>query len=176
MRIEIDPNVANDPDSHGWLDRILHKIEDGWHVWDLTRTPDPEQIRATAWMQDPGRQGHRLDEVLDASIQRGAWTSAPHGRCVRVKAHPTGADELNPEDAVRLAEERLVILVENRNSDGAFVWRVVTELDKSLHRLWQRPGEPIRFDSLGGAGQMLEEVEQRASRKAVSTAIGRNRR
>ena len=162
MRIEIDVGVANDPDSHAWLDRILYKIEDGWHVWDTVTQVATEVIEATTWIRGRGSQGDWVLQMLVASIQRGAWTSAPHGRRVQVKAHPTGADELNPEDAVRLAEERLVILVENRNSDGAFVRRVVTELDKSLHRLWQRPGEPIRFDSLGGAGQMLEEVEQRA--------------
>ena len=88
-------------------------------------------------------------------------TFAPHGRRVRVTARPNGADELKPEDAVRLADEPLVILVENRVSDGAFVKRVVTELDKSLHGLWRRPGDPVRFDSSGGAGQMPAEVERR---------------
>ena len=61
-----------------------------------------------------------------------------------------------------MADEPLVILVENRDSDGAFVERVVIELDKSLHSLWRREGEPIRFDSVGGAGQMPQEVERRA--------------
>ena len=80
---------------------------------------------------------------------------------MRVTARPNAVDELKPEDAVRLADEPLVIFVENRVSDGAFVKRVVTELDKSLHGLWHRPGEPIRFDSSGGAGQMSAEVERR---------------
>ncbi len=162
MRIEIDRSAANDPANHGWLDRILHKIEDGWHIWGTTDLRDSQEIEGTTWILDRGVQGEWVRQMLVASIQRGAWSSGPHGRCVRVKAHPTGADELTAEDAVRLAEERLVILVENRNSDGAFVRRVVTELDKSLHRLWQCPGEPIRFDSLDGAGQMPEEVERRA--------------
>ena len=68
-----------------------------------------------------------MRQLLVASIQRGAWTLAPHERRVRVTACPGAADELKPEDAARFAEEPLVILVENRDSDGAFVKRVVRE-------------------------------------------------
>ncbi len=161
MRIVIDISAANDPDAHRWLDRIAHRIEDGWHVWDLTDTPDADAITATTWISDRGRQGDRLRELIVASIRRNAWTPVPYGRHVRVTAHPTAPDELVPEQAYRLADEPFVILVENRNSDGAFVKRVVTELDKSLHGLWGREGEPIQFDSVGGTGQMPQEVERR---------------
>ena len=161
MRIEIDISAANDPDAHRWLDRILYRIEDGWHVWDTASQPDPNAVEAATWIRDRESQGGWVREMLVASIQRGAWTFAPHGRRVRVTACPGAADELKPDDAARFADEPLVILVENRVSDGAFVKRVVTELDKSLHGLWRRPGEPVRFDSLGGAGQMPEEVERR---------------
>ena len=162
MRITIDISAANDPDAHRWLDRMLDRIEDGWHVWDLTETPDADAIAAATCNSDPGRQGNRLRDLLIASTRRGAWTPAPHGRRVRVTAHPAATDELAPEQACRLADEPLVILVENRDSDGAFVGRVVTELDKSLHGVWKREGGPIRFDSVGGAGQMRQEVEKRA--------------
>ena len=182
MRIVIDISAANDPAAHPWLDRILHKIEDGWHVWDLTHAPDADAIEATTWMSDPGRQGKRLRELLVKSTGRGAWSLAPHTRRLRVTAHPAAADELAPESASRLAEEPLVILVENRDSDGAFVARVVSELDKSLHRVRSRDGQPIRFDSVGGADQMPQEVENRAGAAPYrpgwspsSTAIGRLR-
>lgn len=163
MRIEIDPSAANDPDAHQWLDRILHKIEDGWHVWNIADQPDSDEMEATRWIHDPGRQGDRVREMLVASVQRSAWTLAPHGRSVRVTAHPCTPDELTPEDALRLAEEPLCILVENRFSDGPFVKRIVEELDESLRILWNRPGEPIRIDSVGGKGQMRQEVEHRRS-------------
>ena len=161
MRITIDISVANNRAAHRWLDRMADRIEDGWHVWDLTDTPDADAIEATTWVSDPGRQSHRLRELLVASTLRGAWTLAPHTRRLRVTAHPAAPDELAPEQACRLADEPLVILVENRDSDRSFVARVVTELDKSLHGLCRREGEPIRFDSVGGAGQMPQEVERR---------------
>ena len=164
VRIEIDASAANDPDSHRWLDRILDKIEDGWHVWDTSNQPEPTEIEVTTWSRDRGRQGKRVRRLLTASIQRGAWTPKPHGRRVRVTKcrDPEQADELAPEHAARIAEEPLTILVENRVSDGRFVERIVADLDPSLNRLWRRDGKPIRFDSLGGAGQMPAEVERRA--------------
>ena len=161
MRIEIDFSAANDPDAHQWLDRILYRIEDGWHVWDTTGQPDSGAIENSTWIRDGGRQGDRVRELLVASIRRDAWTCAPHGRRMRVTAHPNALDELTPEDASRFADVPLVILVENRISDGAFVKRVVTELDKPLHRLWQRQSEPVQLDSVGGVGQMQAEVERR---------------
>ena len=162
MRIVIDLGAANDPKAHGWLDRILYRVEDGWHVWDLSESPDPDVFRNTPWIRSRGVQGEWVCMLLVASIQRDAWAPV-HGRRVHVTPHPTGPDELEPEPAFRLADEPLVILVENRNSDGAFVERVVKELDKPLHDFWKCDGEPIRFDSVGGAGQMRQEVERRAN-------------
>ena len=161
MRIEIDISAANDPDAYRWLDRILYRIEDGWHVWDTASQPDPNAIEAVTWIRDRGPQGDRVRQMLVESIKRGAWTFAPHGRRMRVTARPGALDELKPEDAFRLADAPLVILVENRVSDGTFVKRVVTELGKSLHGLWRQPGEPVQFDSPGGVGQMPAEVERR---------------
>ena len=90
-----------------------------------------------------------------------AWTIGPHGRALRVTAAPGSSCEFNAEDACRLAEEPLWILVENRNSDRVFVERVVKELDPSLQGTWDQPGCPIRFDSVGGKGEMSKEVERR---------------
>ena len=163
MRFEIDFSVANDPNAHQGLDRILHKIGDGWHVWDTSSQEDPDAFQTTTWIRDRGTKGDWVREIHVASIQRDAWTLAPHGRRVRVTAHPRAADELDPENATLIAEEPLVILVENRFSDGAFVERVVKEVDHALCRLWDRRGSPVRIDSVGGKGQMLREVERRTS-------------
>ena len=165
MRIEIDLSVANEEDAHQWLDRILYKVQDGWHVWDITRDSDPEAFRTTTWISARGQQGEWVSDMLVASIKRGAWSLAPHERRVRVTMHTSTTDDLKPEDATRLAEEPLMVLVENRLSDGAFVERVAKELDNGLRKLWDKPGDPVRFDSVGGMGQMLDEVDRR-SRKA----------
>ena len=172
MRIAIDPCVADDPHAHQWLDRILYKIEDGWHVWDTADRAAPDEMETTAWI----RSGERVHEMLVASIQRSAWTIEPHGRSVRVKAKPSNSDELTPEDAARLAEEPLWILVENRISDGAFVKRVVKELDGALGQMWDRAGGPIRFDSVGGKGQMPRGGRSPHAWENVSSPIRRRDR
>ena len=59
------------------MDRILHKIEDGWHVWDTASQSDPNAFQDAAWICDRGDQGEWVREILVASIQRGAWTLAP---------------------------------------------------------------------------------------------------
>ena len=161
MRIAIDSSAANDQDAHRCLDRILDGIDDGWHVWDLTDVRDVEAIMKSTWLNDPGRQGVKVADLLVASTKLGAWTLAPHGRRLRVTADPQAPGELVAEQALHLAREPLTVLVENRESDGAFVRRVVTELDKPLSRLWDRPTDPIRFDSVGGKGQMVQEVWNR---------------
>ena len=166
MLIRIDASAANDADAHQWLDRILYKVEDGWHVWDTEIEPEPSEIETTSWVLERAGQGEWVRELFAASVQRSAWSLRPHGRCVQVTAQPNGADQLTPEDAVRLAEEPMVILVENRDSDGSFVKRIIAELDRSLNRVWHQTGDPIRFDSLGGAGQMCNEIDRR--NRAVS--------
>jgi hypothetical protein len=89
-----------------------------------------------------------------------AWGGANGRRLIVKKSSRPHTDELNPEQAARLAEEPLVILVENREADGAFLKRVVQELDKQLCKWWQSDGQPVRVDSRGGKGQMILHVEQ----------------
>ena len=171
MLIEIDISAANTPVVARWLNRILHKVEDGWHLWDTTRGPTPEALLASSWARDPGMQGRRVRQILCAATKHGAWSMRPHGRRIRVTIHPRLADDVIPETAARLAEEPLVILVENRHSDGAFVERIVKELDNGLRNLWRRPGRPIRIDSVGGTGQMPAEVQRRAQGTQVRPRI-----
>ena len=115
----------------------------------------------STWLNDAGRQGVKIEELLVASTKLGAWNLAPHGRRLRVTATPRAPDELVAAQALRLAQEPLTILVENRESDGAFLRRVVMELDQPLRRLWDLPTRPIQFDSLGGKGQMAQQVRNR---------------
>ena len=96
MFIEIDPRVANDPTAHLLLDRILHKIDDGWHVWDTTHQAVLDEMEDTSWIRDSAQ---RVRDLLVASVRRDAWSRSPHGRSVRVTANPNNADEFTPGEA-----------------------------------------------------------------------------
>lgn len=121
----------------------------------------------SSWIRDRGSQGDWVRELLVASFQRDVWTSAPHGRRVLVTTEPLGDYELTPEDAARLSEEPLVLLVENRNSDGSFAKRIVTECDRALGGLWRRSGSPIRVDSVGGIGEIPRQIERRVQEARI---------
>ena len=155
MRITIDISVANDPGAHQWLDRIVHRIDDGWHVWDLTDTPDANAIKATTWFSDPGRQGKLLDELLVKSAGLDAWTLTPHTRRLRVTALPAGPDELAPEQASRLADEPL----SGREVDAA-----ISHITGSM--VFAKEDMETRMKRLAGQYQMFGrviEMDQAAS-------------
>ena len=128
-------------------------------------------MESSSWFRDCGRQGHRLAELLRRSTERGAWSFAPHGRRVRVTVHPSRTTEFTPEAAFRLADTPLVLLVENGTSDGAFLKRVVTELDRPLYKLWCTGVGPIRVEGAGGGGEMPKEVERRTQGPAEGTRL-----
>ena len=167
MRLEIDLDVANDPEAHRWLDRILSKVEDGWHVWDTTHEPDPNAFTGTTWISQRGTRGDEVRELLIASVIRSAWSLAPHGRRLRVRAQSSDEDQLAPEPAARCAETPLTILVENRCSDGLFLTRIVAELDRALRKLWNNPHGAVQVDSVGGKGQMAREVRRRVRSSSI---------
>ena len=164
MIVQITPAAAADATAHRWLDTILRKVEDGWHIWEVTGL---ETFSDSSWVADRGSAGTWVQELFVAAVRRSAWGSnAPHHRRLRVVQTRIQHDELTPEKAARLAEEPFVVLVENRFSDRAFLTRVVRELDHRLARLLNNVTEPIRFDSLGGKGQMARYVEERCVRSS----------
>ena len=124
MRIEIDIRSLENPSFHQWLDRIIHKISDGWHLWEISQEYEISIFVESGWFN--GRQW--ITELLKKSIFSNAWKSELHIRRIRVTANPVSEDELRPKDAARLAEQPLCILMENRVSDGNFLKRVVREL------------------------------------------------
>lgn len=159
MLIEIEPNTANDSRAHNWLDRLLHRIEDGWHIWDVTGL---EGYTQTSWVAERGSQGLWINDLYKAAVRQSAWSSTLHQRYIRVTCEPCGVNELTPEQGARFADEKLVIIVENRNSDGDFLERIVSELDGGLGKWMRRSPEPTRIDSLGGKGEMEKEVSKYA--------------
>jgi len=164
MRVRIDHAVANDADAHGWLDRILHKVSDGWHLWDTTQELDTSAFEATSWINNRGTKGDEIFRLLQASIRQGAWNFSLHNRQINVTNNPSCSNEFNPEEAARLAEMPVIILVENRHSDGLFLKKVVDVLDRTLSRYWNLPGGPVQIDSVGGIGQMPLEISEKMNR------------
>lgn len=166
MRVLIDTSVADDAGSLRWLTMIQHRFEDQWHLWEVV---DADALLKTTWLRDPGHAGASAREVLKKSLVRLGYPTRLHRRTIRVVGEETGSPkflDLSPEMAARYLAQPLVILLENRRSDGAFLDAVVATLGgDELARHWDRQPCPVRKDSLGGKGQMLDHVKQQAARK-----------
>ena len=178
MRITIELSVANDSDSHQWLDRILHKITDGWHLWDTTDHKDSSAFEKTTWISERGAKGNEILELFKKSIEREAWDSGLHNRWVSVTSLPLNEDELKPEAAAKLAEQPLCILVENQLNDGKFIRRILDEFDSDLSKLCSKSA--IKFDSVGGVKQMpdlvLDKMRESSSRPRLIAIADSDRR
>ncbi len=67
---------------------------------------------------------------------------------------------LSPEKAVQLLQKPLVVLMENRNTDGAFLDAVLAVLgDPELLRLKQLRDQALKYDSVGGSGELKKLVK-----------------
>lgn len=62
----------------------MHKVSDGWHIWDTTNAMDVSDFGDTEWI------GERVwvKELLQKSIERDTWNSELHQRRIRVTSDP----------------------------------------------------------------------------------------
>ncbi len=173
MLIEIDTSVANDPDAHSWLDRVIYTVMDGWHIWNTADHVDSSEFEATTWIRDRGTQGDKILELFKKSNKSEAWKfDRLHTKRICVTTSPSDDSEFEPEDAAQFVMQPLCILMENEFSDGSFLKRTVRELDKSLSDHWnQDRRQPIEIDSVGGVTQMPRAVKQKITQNSVRTRL-----
>ncbi|MBI4702333.1 MAG: hypothetical protein HY744_14515 [Deltaproteobacteria bacterium] len=172
MRVEVELGTFNSTSAARWVDRILGRVEDGWHIWWLV---DAEHLEDTAWWRLARPALQQLARAAARAVLR--WQddagSAPggsvHTRTVRVAEGALGPGEwqkahlcLAPEPACRFLDEHLRVLVENREADGAFLAIVIERLGSpELRELVRLSPPPLTYDSLGGSGQMVDDIDTR---------------
>lgn len=69
MRIEIDPQAANNPASYEWLDRILYRVSEGWHVWEIAGPAAIKAMLGTTWISGRGTQGARVRQAQNLDLR-----------------------------------------------------------------------------------------------------------
>ncbi len=72
MRVVLLEDVLSDKASEKPLDSIIHKIDDGFHEWDVE---DPEVIEESVWFQGSRNFAKELFEKI-----RQAWGLSPVSR------------------------------------------------------------------------------------------------
>jgi len=159
MRITIELETANNSEYHQWLDRILHKIDEGWHLWEIGGHEDSSAFEETSWIRHRGTKGDDIIQLFRKSSERELWFSRLHNRRIKVTNAPLNEDDFLPQAAARFAETPLCIIVENQINDGRFITRVINELDSGLSSLLSKGA--VYFDSIGGISQMPELIKNR---------------
>jgi hypothetical protein len=122
----------------------------------------PRDVSGTgyqAWLTGHAdRDRARMDHIIAASFLSLAGETAP---LFRVSADPTSTWErcrLSLLDAAALAEKPLTILVENRDSDRAFLLAVAPPMWRQRMREMEESGA-LYFDSRGGVAEIIKRVK-----------------
>lgn len=163
MRVVLKADAVCCPEVWSLLDRILHRIEDGAHVWDIE---DPDALEGTTWLCHARPS---LRELFEDAVKNGAYPiEALHTRRVIVTVDPR-LGELTPQQAVRYVAKPLCVLMENRLTDGLLLETVLEFLAPEPLRQLRNRNVPdlILCDGPGGNGEMPKLVEDYALKAAA---------
>lgn len=168
MRFIVYASVLNGDDSIFILiDRLVDRLADEVHRVDV---PEVDLLQESNWYREARPT---LKKVLMSALARPPRVAddsrGPHVKAVEV------LDADSAKLAAKLAHTPLVILVEDRESDGVFLDIIVEELGwPGLQTLWansQKVTPPaIKIDTAGGKDAIPQRIE-----RAMSDAAAENR-
>ncbi|MBP2227159.1 hypothetical protein J2847_000426 [Azospirillum agricola] len=144
------------PEVWTYLDRIVHRIEDGAHIWEIY---EPDTLEASEWLK-AGRRGFL--ELFEGAVRRASYPSGDlHKRRVVVSLDPANG-ALTPQKAARYVSKPLAVLVENRFTDGKLLDTALELLAPESLRLLLGSGVPdlILCDGPGGNGELPKLIEE----------------
>ncbi|MCP4107997.1 MAG: hypothetical protein GY749_21040 [Desulfobacteraceae bacterium] len=161
MKVRFEKSVMNDPTAWSVLDLIVQHFLDGRHAWDVD---DLENIEQSQWIQTDidGRAGKRNLEVLYKCYTDSVYPrhgSKMHSITITVTDHGKSDKELTPDDARSCLDMPAYIVVENSESDGAFIEAMIHALgrrellDSHTEGWWD-------FEHLGGFGEIGKRIDQ----------------
>ena len=154
MMVVFKEDAASNPADLTFLDRIIHRIEDGAHEWSIE---NPASLEASDWMHNcrPNLLELFKDAVKKQSYPRQRFPL----RSVTVTANPK-AGELTPQQAARYVSKPLFVLVENRFSDGELLSTALRYMSPApLQKLLNSNVHDLIYcDSAGGNGELLKLI------------------
>src|SRR5436190_2204358 len=132
MNVRFADAVLEDPSAFDSLDAIVHTILEGRHVWSIE---DPDAVLGSRWIQTDheGRSSRRSIEALTKSVTASAYPSGTFMHVIAITVSNEGTDgetSLRPKEAVRALQTPAYVLVENRESDGAFLFTMIKAFDR----------------------------------------------
>jgi hypothetical protein len=149
MRISIRDEVFQDDTNWRYLDRIISKVADDWHEWDISELA---AIEMSGWLS--GRLW--LREIFQKAALAASFRSNSHFPKRRVIVSiKKELGSLGPEAAARFVEKPLVLLMENRFTDGLFIDTLLDFMaPQGVKQVRERAPNAICYDSPGGNGEL----------------------
>ena len=138
------------------LDRLVDRLADEVHRVEVHEL---DRLDRSAWFQQARRTRKKVLMSATARPRRKASRFGPHAKTIDV------ADNADAQRADKLAHTPLVILVEDRESDGTFLDLVVEELGwPELKSLWGK-GRTVtprahQLETAGGKPAIPQRVER----------------
>ena len=156
MRVVFKEDATSNPDVWTYLDRIVHRIEDGAHEWSIE---NPDSFEASGWLRH-GRPS--LRKLFQDAIKKDAYPrQSLHLHSVFVSINPN-SEELSPQQAARYVAKPLYVLVENRFTDGQLLKTALDVLSPEPLQVLRQNNthDLICCDSPGGNGELLKLIPE----------------
>jgi hypothetical protein len=169
MKVRIAQDAFADQTDWRFLDIIIGKVADGWHVWKIEA---PEAIEKTGWLAGRAWLRELFQKAALASAYP-AHSDFPKRELLVGGKADSGA--LPPQQAAEYATTPLTILMENRFTDGSFIETVLEFLaPEEVNEQCKNAPESIRYDSPGGIGELpklLADYAKKAREKAIPLRV-----
>jgi len=163
MRVEFSSEVLSDPKWYDYLDRIVYFFDEERHIW---HSEDPDDVTNSDWFsaEDDSRSARRIRELFEKSVVQEEYQRAEglrHSICIVVSGNTldeTGT-MLAPNDAYRALNRPGYVVVEDAESDSAFVNAMVQAhgrdpIDEAIEKGW------LQFEHMGGCGQLERTLKR----------------
>lgn len=168
MKVRIALDAIEAPHVYRDLDRILDALFAGRHRWDER---NPAAVEQSAWARgDGGRAGRRVldavEKLLGAQLYEGRdaqQATRMHSLTLMVTLAAAPPLALLPADAVKALETPAYVVVENGESDRAFLEAMLRAFGRSAlkdaldNQLWE-------LISAGGGGEIPKRVRERMAK------------
>ena len=162
MRVAVADSVFAAPGAFDALDRLLDHFLSERHRWQIV---DVDTIKRSAWLAGDDRVARRNTEILEKCFVASATAPSGnlHTQLLTVSLTAAPPQQLAPSDALSYLSSPAIVVVENEQSDGAFLDALVHALDRA--ELWQAlQSRWVELDHAGGYGEIEKRLERYLSR------------
>jgi hypothetical protein len=162
VRVAIADNVFSASGAFVALDRILDHFLSGRHRWEID---DVDGIQNSPWLAGSDRVSRRNTEILEKCFVAAATASAGrmHVQALAVDMTIAAPNRLSPEDALAYLSSPAIVVVENAESDGAFLDALIYAYDRV--ELWHAlESRWVELDHAGGFGEIEKRLERYLAR------------